>query len=131
MPQIYTKSPQIQDDFQAGRSIITNFRFEPKFVKICDPFRLHSMICVNHLHTLFLMLSTSPTFRSHTMFATAFLTLAALFATRIAWWAVQRFVLKNPLDNLPGPESDSLLMGSRPRRVHTAPFYSLHYLRKL
>ncbi|KAL1702345.1 cytochrome P450 [Schizophyllum commune] len=46
------------------------------------------------------------------MFAKAFLTLATLFATRLAWWTLQRFVLKNPLDNVPGPEPDSLLMGN-------------------
>ncbi|KAI4520759.1 cytochrome P450 [Schizophyllum commune Loenen D] len=46
------------------------------------------------------------------MFAKAFLTLAALFAARLVWWTFQRFVFKNPLDNVSGPELDSLLMGN-------------------
>ena len=55
------------------------------------------------------------------MFAKAFLTVAALFAVRLAWWTLQRFVLKSPLDNVPGPEPDSLLMGWHFRPVHTTP----------
>ncbi|KAL1706742.1 cytochrome P450 [Schizophyllum commune] len=43
------------------------------------------------------------------MFAKAFLTLASLIVARLFWRFVNRFVLRTPLDNIPGPASPSVL----------------------
>ncbi|KAL1671100.1 cytochrome P450 [Schizophyllum commune] len=46
------------------------------------------------------------------MFAKAFLTLGSLIVARLFWRFVNRFVLRTPLDNIPGPASPSVLTGS-------------------
>ncbi|KAL1728462.1 cytochrome P450 [Schizophyllum commune] len=46
------------------------------------------------------------------MFAKAFLTLASLIVARLFWRFVNRFVLRTPLDNIPGPASPSILTGN-------------------
>ncbi|KAI5892439.1 cytochrome P450 [Schizophyllum commune H4-8] len=46
------------------------------------------------------------------MFAKAFLTLASLIVARLFWRFVNRFVLRTPLDNIPGPASPSVLTGN-------------------
>ncbi|KAL1663583.1 cytochrome P450 [Schizophyllum commune] len=49
------------------------------------------------------------------MFAKAFLTLGSLIVARLFWRFVNRFVLRTPLDNIPGPASPSVLTGSNVR----------------
>ncbi|KAI5827703.1 cytochrome P450 [Schizophyllum commune Tattone D] len=46
------------------------------------------------------------------MFAKAFLTLGSLIVARLFWRFVDRFVLRTPLDNIPGPASPSVLTGN-------------------
>ncbi|KAL1756807.1 cytochrome P450 [Schizophyllum commune] len=46
------------------------------------------------------------------MFAKAFLTLGSLIVARLFWRFVNRFVLRTPLDNIPGPASPSVLTGN-------------------
>ena len=46
------------------------------------------------------------------MFAKAFLTFAALVIARSLWRFIQRFVVRTPLDNIPGLAPASFLTGS-------------------
>ncbi|KAI5892471.1 cytochrome P450 [Schizophyllum commune H4-8] len=46
------------------------------------------------------------------MFAKAFLTFAALVIARSVWRFLQRFVVRTPLDNIPGPAPASLMTGN-------------------
>ncbi|KAL1745738.1 cytochrome P450 [Schizophyllum fasciatum] len=46
------------------------------------------------------------------MFAKAILTVAALFAARLVWRILGRFVFRTAIDNMPGPKPDSLFTGS-------------------
>ncbi|KAL1712903.1 cytochrome P450 [Schizophyllum commune] len=46
------------------------------------------------------------------MFAKAFLTFAALVIARSAWRFLQRFVVRTPLDNIPGPAPASFMTGN-------------------
>lgn len=47
------KVRKFKREVQAGQSITTDSRFEPKFVKMYDPFSQQSMIRADHLRTLF------------------------------------------------------------------------------
>ncbi|KAL1756817.1 cytochrome P450 [Schizophyllum commune] len=46
------------------------------------------------------------------MFAKAFLTFAALVIARSVWRLLQRFVVRTPLDNIPGPAPASFMTGN-------------------